>query len=190
MKKADAAVARVNLLQKSQSVLVGARVIGKAVHGLADVDRVLAVKGNDADILDTRGMLLEDIGRRAEAVESFRAALAIDPTLQHSKDALKRLDARESKWQEWQERLIAWRDAVGAWARDQWEGPNKARWIWPALIFLMMVFGGKSRAPGGAQQEEGTSSPSIERNKPERLKRVAWWGGLVALIATLAWATR
>ena len=104
------------------------------MHGLADVDRVLAVKGNDADILDTRGMLLEDIGRRAEAVESFRAALAIDPYSSTQQRCTKAARCTRANGRKWQERLIAWRDAVGAWARSV-EGPNKARWIWPALIF-------------------------------------------------------
>ena len=48
---------------------------------------------NDSSALDTRGHIFEALGRREEAIADFRRALAIDPGMQESKDALKRLGA-------------------------------------------------------------------------------------------------
>ena len=174
--------------RRALTYLVG----GKAVHGLADVDQILTVKGNDALVLDTRGLLLEDIGRRAEAIESFRAALAIDPALESSKDALKRLEAHESKWLEWQDRLKRWRNSLAAWAHTQWESPNKSRWLIPLSILVLMWFRGKGTSPGSSGDTvEAVGTGGVERRRSEQLKGFAWWGGsFVVLLAALAWATR
>jgi hypothetical protein len=45
-------------------------------------------RGND---YEKRGLILEKLGRRAEAIEDFRAALAKDSSLNTSRQALQRL---------------------------------------------------------------------------------------------------
>ena len=45
------------------------------------------------ETLDTRGHILEALGRREEAIADFRRALSIEPRLGGSRDALKRLGA-------------------------------------------------------------------------------------------------
>jgi tetratricopeptide (TPR) repeat protein len=58
----------------------------------ADMDKLLrenkSARGND---YEKRGLILEKLGRRAEAIEDFRAALAKDSSLNTSKQALQRL---------------------------------------------------------------------------------------------------
>ena len=49
---------------------------------------------SNASFLDARGHILEMLGRKAQAIASFRQALAADRELQSSKDALRRLGAR------------------------------------------------------------------------------------------------
>ena len=66
---------------------------GNAANGLPDAERALLFRPGNADALDTRGQILEALGKREEAVADFRRALSKDPTLQTSKDALKRLGA-------------------------------------------------------------------------------------------------
>jgi tetratricopeptide (TPR) repeat protein len=46
-------------------------VSGNAVYGLADIDRIIASKPKEAEFHEVRGLLLEDIGRRAEQLRVF-----------------------------------------------------------------------------------------------------------------------
>jgi tetratricopeptide (TPR) repeat protein len=64
---------------------------GKAADGVPDVQRALELNSNNADALDTRGHILEVLGRREEASADFRRALSIDLSIQNGRDALRRL---------------------------------------------------------------------------------------------------
>ncbi|HXF54373.1 MAG TPA: tetratricopeptide repeat protein, partial [Hyphomicrobiaceae bacterium] len=66
---------------------------GKAALGLADARRSLELRPQEAFSLDTLAHILEAMGRREEAVEAFRAALAVDPSLRESIEGLRRLGA-------------------------------------------------------------------------------------------------
>jgi len=46
-----------------------------------------------AAALDTRGHIFEALGKREEAIADFRRAVASDPSMEGSRDALKRLGA-------------------------------------------------------------------------------------------------
>jgi hypothetical protein len=63
------------------------------MQGLPDAGRSLQLRPDDAYALDTRGHNLEALGWKEEAIADFRRALSIDPSLQESRDALKRLGA-------------------------------------------------------------------------------------------------
>ena len=143
-------------------------VSGKAVYGLSDIDRAIAAKPNEARFHNTRGLLLEDIGRRPEAIESYRASLALDPNVQDSRDALKRLRAHASSRAEWEESLAAWRDAVVSWVQTQWDSPNKFRWVLPLAVLLMAFFGGNTSSLGGtsATHEGGGEGNRNKRSVP------------------------
>jgi regulator of sirC expression with transglutaminase-like and TPR domain len=64
-----------------------------ALQALPDAERSLQLDSNDARALDTRGHILEALGRRDEAIADYRRALAKDSDHQCSKKALKRLGA-------------------------------------------------------------------------------------------------
>jgi tetratricopeptide (TPR) repeat protein len=66
-------------------------VIGKAAQGLADAERSLQLRPNDAATRYTRGRILEALDRREDAIADFRRSLVINPNYQGSRDALKRL---------------------------------------------------------------------------------------------------
>ena len=67
--------------------------VGKAIQGLPDVEKALDLRPDDAYALDTRGHIFEALGRKQEAVADYRQALSINPSLQESRDGLKRLGA-------------------------------------------------------------------------------------------------
>ena len=58
-----------------------------------DAEASLRLKPNAAQTLDTRGHILEALGRREEAIADFRRALSVEPRLSGSRDALRRLGA-------------------------------------------------------------------------------------------------
>ncbi len=64
---------------------------GKAAQGLPDAEQALKLAPGEASVLQTRGHILEALGRRDEAIADLRRALTLNPGLQRSKDALKRL---------------------------------------------------------------------------------------------------
>jgi tetratricopeptide (TPR) repeat protein len=64
---------------------------GKAVEGLQDAEKSLELLPNDAWTLSIQGSILEALGRKEEAIVSFRRALSRDRGNQASKDGLKRL---------------------------------------------------------------------------------------------------
>jgi len=66
---------------------------GKAAQGLPDAERSLQLLPNNAHLLDTRGHIFEALGRREEAIADFRRALSINPKLEASREALRRLGA-------------------------------------------------------------------------------------------------
>ena len=167
---------------------------GKAAQGLADVNHVIAQSPKDARVHDTRGLLLEDLGRIIEAIESYRAALAIDANLESSSKALKRLGAHESEWVELKEIFFAWVESVARWVHAQWESPNKSRWALPIAIFLYMLFGKKPHDRSGSTRAVDDVAAHRDSGAQAGMKdqtRFAWWAGSgIVLLAALAWATR
>ena len=65
--------------------------MGNAAAGLPFAERSLALNSNNAKARDTKGAIYEALGSKTKAITEFRQALLIDPTLQSSKDAIKRL---------------------------------------------------------------------------------------------------
>ena len=57
---------------------------GKAALGLPDAQKALELRPDDPALLDTRGHILEALGKRKEAIADFRQALAKDPSLKES----------------------------------------------------------------------------------------------------------
>jgi TPR repeat protein len=66
---------------------------GKATEGLPDAEKSLELRPDNPFFLNTRGQILEALGRREDAIADFRSALAKNPNIQESKDGLKRLGA-------------------------------------------------------------------------------------------------
>lgn len=66
---------------------------GKAAQGLPDAERALQLSPYYVGALNTRGHIFEALGRREEAIADFRRVLDIDPSIQASREALKRLGA-------------------------------------------------------------------------------------------------
>lgn len=66
---------------------------GRAQEALADADRATTLSPEKAYVWDTRGHIEERLANRTAAIEDFKKALALDPKLQSSQDALKRLNA-------------------------------------------------------------------------------------------------
>lgn len=60
-------------------------------QALLNVQRALDLEPNDPIALDIRGRVLENLGRRNEAIRDFQQALAINPRMTESADALSRL---------------------------------------------------------------------------------------------------
>ena len=48
---------------------------------------------HEAYVLDTRGHILEALGRKEEAIANYHQALSKDPFIEKSKEGLKRLGA-------------------------------------------------------------------------------------------------
>lgn len=67
---------------------------GRAQEALADADKAVTLISNKAYAWDTHGHIEEKLANRNAAIEDFRKALAIDPTLQSSEAGLKRLGAQ------------------------------------------------------------------------------------------------
>jgi tetratricopeptide (TPR) repeat protein len=66
---------------------------GRAAQGLPDAERSLQLRADSADALNTRGHILEALGRQEEAIADFRRALLRNPNLRDSAEGLKRLGA-------------------------------------------------------------------------------------------------
>lgn len=64
-----------------------------AVRGLRDSNRALRLDRNYAEAYDTRARLHEMLGWRRKAIADYRAALALDPTIESARAGLKRLGA-------------------------------------------------------------------------------------------------
>jgi subtilisin family serine protease len=65
---------------------------GEAARGLPDAERALELRPNDPHLLDTRGHILEQLGRREEAIADYRRALSHDSGMQAPRAALRRLE--------------------------------------------------------------------------------------------------
>jgi tetratricopeptide (TPR) repeat protein len=66
---------------------------GQSAKGLALAELSLEMQPGVPAVLDSRGRVLEALGRREEAITDFRRALAKRPDLKTSREGLKRLGA-------------------------------------------------------------------------------------------------
>ena len=64
---------------------------GQSAEGLPDAEKSLELRPDNPFFLNTRGQILEALGRREDAIADFQRALSKDPNIQEGKDALKRL---------------------------------------------------------------------------------------------------
>ncbi|OYX42005.1 MAG: hypothetical protein B7Z02_13905 [Rhodobacterales bacterium 32-67-9] len=69
---------------------------GQFGPSVADIRRTLALNAQHFGALDGLGMILEELGRDAAAIEVFRASLAIHPHQDNIKQALERLEQKTS----------------------------------------------------------------------------------------------
>ena len=65
--------------------------IGKQKEALEDVQKSLKLRPDYPAALDTRGHIFEAMGQKEKAIVDYRAALAKDPTINVTRDALNRL---------------------------------------------------------------------------------------------------
>jgi len=66
---------------------------GKPAQALPDAEHALKLDGSLPVLLELRGLILEALGRRDDAIGDFRLALSKRPNLQDSREALERLGA-------------------------------------------------------------------------------------------------
>ncbi len=64
---------------------------GQAEKGLPYVDEAIKLETGDSNIWDTRGHILEALGRKQEAVANFKKAVELNPNAKLSKEGLVRL---------------------------------------------------------------------------------------------------
>jgi tetratricopeptide (TPR) repeat protein len=64
---------------------------GRAAAALTDIDTAIKMRAQRGFFWETRGRILEDLGRQSDAVESYKKALSLNPNLETSALALKRL---------------------------------------------------------------------------------------------------
>ncbi|WP_347310611.1 tetratricopeptide repeat protein [Defluviimonas sp. SAOS-178_SWC] len=69
---------------------------GQFGPSVADIERTLALNVHHFGALDGLGMILEELGRDASAMEVYRASLAIHPHQDNIKQALERLEKKTS----------------------------------------------------------------------------------------------
>ena len=67
---------------------------GEFGPSVADIAQVLRLNPRHFGALSGFGMILEETGREAQAMEVYRAALAVHPHLEGVLDAIKRLEAK------------------------------------------------------------------------------------------------
>ena len=66
---------------------------GEDALALPDAENAVTLAPSSAPSLETRAEIYEKLGRRRDAIADYRAALAIDGSLQLARDGLKRLNA-------------------------------------------------------------------------------------------------
>ncbi|MBX7073613.1 MAG: tetratricopeptide repeat protein [Pirellulales bacterium] len=99
---------------------------GDARQALLHCDRALAIDSEHPVTLANRGVLLDTLGRRAEAIASLRKALAIDP---YSIDAANNLAISLLRDGKPAEAVAVYTAALGR--QPQWrEGARRLAWIW------------------------------------------------------------
>ena len=59
------------------------------------MEQALQLAPENGAALDTRAHILEAMGKKKEAIEDYRKALAADPSLTDSAEALKRLEGKK-----------------------------------------------------------------------------------------------
>jgi len=63
-------------------------------HSIADIGHVLALEPRHFGALSGLGMMMRDLGEHDRAIAAYRAALAVDPLLDHVRDALDELETK------------------------------------------------------------------------------------------------
>lgn len=71
---------------------------GENALGLPDAEKAVTLAPRSASALETRAEFYENLGRRREAIGDYRAALAIDGSMQLARDGMRRLGA--DPWQQ------------------------------------------------------------------------------------------
>ncbi len=64
---------------------------GRASEGLPDIELALKLKPKNANFLETHGHILEQLGRRDDALAAYRKALEFNPQKKPSQEGVKRL---------------------------------------------------------------------------------------------------
>ena len=89
-------------------------------------EQVLALGAGDADVFNNRGIVLQDLGRLPEALESYDKALALSPahTLARFHRALARLQAGSyaAGWPDYEARLLSREYPRRPTAYPRWDG--------------------------------------------------------------------
>ena len=65
---------------------------GRASDGIPDIELALRLKPKNANYLETYGHILEELGRKEEALAAYRKALEINPQKKPSQEGVKRLE--------------------------------------------------------------------------------------------------
>ena len=60
---------------------------------MPDANKALELDAKDADSYDTRAHIYEVMGQKDKAISDYRKALELDPSMEESKEGLKRLTA-------------------------------------------------------------------------------------------------
>lgn len=69
--------------------------MGRFEDSLADIDKVLDLEPRHFGALSGRGMIYRKEGKLSDAIAAFRDALAVNPTMDSARDAVKELEKLE-----------------------------------------------------------------------------------------------
>jgi tetratricopeptide (TPR) repeat protein len=68
---------------------------GEDAKGLSDAKKAVTMTPDNADFIETRAEIYEKLNQHDEDIADYRASLKLDPTDDHSKQGLKRLNAAQ-----------------------------------------------------------------------------------------------
>jgi Flp pilus assembly protein TadD len=67
---------------------------GRAAEGLPDVEKSLQLRPNIGQVVKTLAHILEELGRKEEAIVQYKKAIELDQNDTYSIESLKRLEAK------------------------------------------------------------------------------------------------